>query len=129
MISIAGLGAQRSIHVLREKRRELALLFSVKAENHALVWTDVAVADQPAEQTAFIEAAFRAEASLSIENVQEVAGPELIGTSPPFHGHQAMIRRESNLVTFLSAEATHPLHSGLEDGRGGPELAGVKPRI
>src|SRR2546425_11997869 len=84
---------------------------------------------QPAEQTAFIEAAFRAEASLSIENVQEVAGPELIGTSPPFHGHQAMIRRESNLVTFLSAEATHPLHSGLEDGRGGPELAGGKPRI
>ena len=103
--------------MLREERRKFALLFPVEAKNHALVGTDVAVAYQPAEQTALIQAAFGAEGSLSIENVKEVSGMERISTLPPFRRHQAMIGRESNLVSFLCAQPIHPLHPGLENRR------------
>src|SRR5207249_5376709 len=93
VVPIAHLRVQRPIDVLREERRKFALLFSIEAENHALVGTNVAVANQPAKQPTFIEAAFCTEPALSIQNVKQVPGLELTGTPPPFRGHQAMISR------------------------------------
>src|SRR5207249_687641 len=129
VVSIAHLRVQRVIDVLREERRKFALLFSIEAENHALVGTNVAVSNQPAEQPAFFEAALCAEPALSIQNVKQVPRQELIGTPPPFRGHQAMIGRKSNLVSFLCAQSIHLLYSGLKHGRGGPECAGVETRV